>query len=1404
MPVVNLQDKPARKDMRFLNKPLNINNWQRVMLRAKYVLFAVLFILSFYPEGIQAQSRYTFQQLDNRNGLSNSCINDIYQDSQNLIWLATWDGLNVFNGSSFHVFNYGKDISNSLASNVIYQLTEDKDNNIWICTVGGISKYNRKKASFEHYFYEVKNTPGRGYIQTIDNNGVVYAASNYSTAINYFDKVSNTFKPLNIENFGAGQVVKMGFDKAGVFYVLKDNGALDVFVKSKKGYRKRNTPINFLSDNFFFVNNKLVAISKNREIYEINQYFIPRKAGVVPHQVRAVAFYENHYVFAWASQGFGEYDANFQPISPIADNYPILNNMRIVSVSVSRENILWFGTDGSGVVKVGRKNDKLNVVQSLTNGQPLNIPIRAFSTIGDQLWVGTKGSGIIAISNLGKPNESFIRMNFFYAGNDLLDNCVYAIEKGKDGLVYIGSDAPGVTIYDQQTKRLIKWSEIKGSEKYASFSSVHSILYDADSSVWMGLNSSGLIHLKLQKQSNGNLALQFLNHYSYTGNEKGPGSDVIYTLARPDDNTIIAGCRYGGLSLFDKRTKKFKTLKAFSYEGSLSNSDILSLFIDARKRLWVGTSFGLNWINIADLKKKNPVFRNLSVESGLPNNTIHAIVEDNSENIWVSTNKGLAKLNSESPKIIQFKEADGLQSNEFSDNAIWKDNEGYLFFGGIRGFNYFLPEEVKMGGSQPNFLLSELHLGGRNFSERGFQVLNATKPASPLAYELGRDENYFELKLQPVAYTNLEKCRFAYFLKGTDKAWHYAELNQKVSYSNLAPGYYTLMVRWTNGEGAWTNEIATLKINVNQYFWLTFPAFFIYLIAFSTAGFMFLRYRKNKFILNQQLILEHSLREKDEQVHQEQLNFFTNIAHELQTPLTLIMGGIDRYIYKNHRNEKPNPNQAFLSVVKQEASRLHYLVHQLLEFRKAESGHLKTNLSYLNISSLLSNVSKLFYPLAEQKNLEFELNIEPEISLWMDKDKFEKIIFNLLSNAFKHSEENQKIICSMKALRENGQLELVVSNSGCTLTKEDLQKVFERFFVMDGTSQVKLSSGIGLSFTRQLVTLLKGKISADCEQDWIHFNVMLPLTFVPEESNKVVEYLEKNESPSYILTSITGEAPDMKKVNTVENNKKAMISSFNEKAKKSVLVVEDDEYIRFLLRDILSEYYIVYEANNGKEALSVVKKMIPDLIVSDIMMPDMDGLEFCNIIKSTPETCHVPFLILTARGTAEQKIEGYEVGTDAYIPKPFQADHLLIRIKNLLSYQEKMHVLFSQQGAIPSKIAEAGINDTDKKFIEKVIGVIEENLEDESMDSAFLEQKMAMSKMQIYRKIKSVSNMSPGELIKSVRIQQAANLLRTTNLTVSEIFYRTGFNNQSYFYREFKKAYSASPNEYRAQQKLPV
>lgn len=1400
--------------MGLFNFLLNLIRWPKSKMRRYIRLFLSLIFLSLLSLLTYSNppDQFFLQQLDNRNGLSNSAINHIFKDSENIIWVATWDGLNMFDGTSFHVFNYNKDNNfKSIGSNVIRYITEDKLGNIWISTIEGISRFEKHSGKFYNYFYN-QDQKGRVSEQefdlAVDTEGTVFCLTQ-KYGLTYYDAVADTFRISALPK-RSSKINKFAFDEANHLWLLNNNGALEVYAQGRRHQFKQLDTYKAKKSivNFFYVSKRIFFSTADDQLFEIDKKTLARKKVLqMKHSISSIIFYKEHYLLAWSTKGYEVYDRNFQPSSFLNAEVQQMRDIKVTSWALGSEQILWYGTDGNGIIKIYPKTKSFSTITTSDNGMPYNKSVRAFCEESGNLWFGTKGSGIIKIENFWSNTQPRWNKQYFTAPGELDNNSVFSLKKGSDNLIYIGTDGKGLGVYDLKVKKFRKWADIKGYEKYPEFGSVYAIFQDQDHSLWLGTSGYGLIHLKLNRDQLGSLSLAFLERYTFNNNNSntGPANDIIYALAEGDDNHLWVACRYGGLSLLDKQTRKFKTFKAFTYEGSLSNNDVLSLFKDSRSRIWIGTSYGLNWIDQADASKAEPVFQKLTTANGLPNNTIHAIEEDGLGHIWVSTNKGLAKIQLESLsigiEISHYQQIDGLQSNEFSDGAVWKDQSGHLFFGGTYGFNYFLPKNIIGNTLRPNLLVSGIQLGGNKANDNSFMVLKPDINTSH-AYSISRKENFLEFQLKAISYLNAEKCEYAYFLEGNDKIWHYSGTTGKIVYSNIPPGNYILKVKWSNGEGIWTHEVNAFHLEVRQYFWLTLPAFLLYFAVLALAVYTFYTYRKNKLEIKHQLVMEHMLREKEEDLHQEQLSFFTNITHELQTPLTLIMGSTERFMEKTKSEGKQQERPYFLSLIHQQASRLTYLVQQLLEFRKAEAGFLKNQYSYLNVSELFDKLSNLFTPLSEQNSMVYERRISSGIIDWIDKDKVEKIMFNLLSNAFKHSGNNENVVLKVHEDKLNRMLEITVSNSGCQIHADQLDKLFDKFYGSNFSGPEKFGAGIGLAFTRQLVVLLEGKIEAGRENNWITFKVHIPLPSVEKELPANNDQLLTSNPSSFLYKSMTSyqETPAQ---SAMENNKQAIIDDLELNKRKSILLVEDEAAIRYLLKDILKERYTIYEAEGGKQALELILRVIPDLIISDVMMPDMDGLELCDKVKNAPATCHIPFIILSAKGSIEHRTEGYEVGADAYIAKPFHTAHLQVRIRKLLEYSERFQDFFNND-SLKDFIGESDLVENDKQFLSKLLSLIEKNIDDPEFNTARLENELSMSKMQLYRKLKTMTNMTPGEFIKHIHLKHAANLLATTNLTVSEIFYRTGFNNQSYFYREFKKRYQCAPNEYRVQQHVQV
>jgi DNA-binding response OmpR family regulator/ligand-binding sensor domain-containing protein/signal transduction histidine kinase len=1361
------------------------------------LFFGLTNLIATYADEVKPGVSFYYRQLDNRNGLSNSSINAILQDKDELLWIGTWDGLNRYDGAHFNVYNHNIDkIENSIGSNVVQAISEDQRGNIWINTIGGISRYQKTTGKFFRYFYKnttAKKVTENEYKLAINAKGDVfcYAADG---VLSKYDPNSDKF--ITYQKFAADNgIVKMQFNQNQLWYLTKREN-LVVANSTAAGLEVvRSFKLDGGITNFFVVNKQIILSLNNDTHFKIDEKLNTKALGIGKKKIKAVAYYQSHYVVAWENQGVNVYDQTFVSSKFLQSEINKLANLKVTALNISKDKILWIGTDGNGLIQIYPKDNYFGVLTKI-GGTNVNKPIRAFSEDNGDLWVGTKGNGVLIFQNFWQSNSEVNSPKKIDINNGLDNNSVFTLKKGIDQLTYIGTDGRGITIYDQKNKETISWKSIKGTEKLPDFRSVYAIIQERDSSVWLGTSGYGLIQLKIGRNPDQSLIVKsFKQYYSSSIEKNGPANDIIYALVKGKDNRLWIACRYGGLSVLEPKSKTFKTFKAFGYRESLSHSDVLSLFYDRKNGLWIGTSYGLNYLSHAESLKDKPNFVKINMDKGgLPNNTIHAIQEDGDGNIWLSTNKGLAKLNPVNNTVANYQESDGLQSNEFSDGAVFKASNNYLLFGGIYGFNYFLPKNITENTKQPNLLISDLQLGGQDFHYNQYLIIKA-KQYGASSFELERKNNFFQFSFNALNYFNSAKNEFAYQLKGLDRTWRYTGTGGKIAYYNIPPGKYELLARWSNGEGVWTTDVVALTIDVKQYFWLTYPAYFVYFLLLLVSGYAFHVYRKNKLEMRFKLERETLFRQKDEEAHRQRINFFTNIAHEIQTPLTLILGSVEHFMQQHHLLQQPFDKNYFLSLMHQHTARLTYLVQQLLEFRKAEAGYLKRNDDYLDITKMLFSLTQLFVPAAQRNEQHFTRNIQQDVAGFIDKDKYEKILFNLLSNAFKHTGPNAEILFTVNYDAESQILETIVANSDCSLTTVELENLFTEFHIEGKNKFEKFSTGIGLAFTKGLIEVLEGAIVVELRDDWIFFKVKLELkTSIEHKDNEVVA-----SAPSYLFESILKPHQNFTVASTEESNKNTLIEDLQAKAEYSILVVEDDAALRFLLKNILNDQYHVYEAENGLTAIEFLKNNTPDLIISDVMMPDMDGLAFCNYVKTAPATSQIPFIMLSARDGEEHKTEGYETGADAYIPKPFHIDYLKVRVRKLLDYRNRMNNLI-KDGNINNQFIDADLEQGDKEFLNALVKAVEENLAEPDLDAAKLEKTMSISKMQLYRKLKAIAGMTPSEFIKRIRLKHAAVLLQNSKLTVSEIFYLTGFNNKSYFFREFKKIYHLAPNDYRTAQ----
>ena len=1348
-------------------------------------------IVSFKETPKKLGANYFIEQLDNTKGLSNSSVNTIFQDSENLLWIGTWDGLNRYDGGNFKIFRPEISNPNSLSNQVILKVGEDSTGQIWILTMRGINRYDKKKNIFKAYSFSRKNdlplTESEFNIAFDASKRVFCMVKDWG--IGFFD--GTNFQLLKADNLPKNSVIKMEFLSTGELLILFQNNQLYKVaferVEDKVTISQAEMILNNIRE-FGILTNQKICIISNTGDSEIFSFLDKSK-----QKINGIRFQKiigqtaNGLVVANKSEYFL---INSEGTAINKSWLKYLKNQKIITLIQGNENIIWTGTDGDGIFKMYPLRKAFNLI-SKTNVPELDGGIvRSFLKVkGNSFWLATKGKGLFRFPYdfYKNPNET-LKYETFNESNSFINNAVFSLSKGEDNLIFIGTDGVGITIYDLNKSKLINWFEIEGSEKCELFKSTYAIYQDENGFIWLGTNGYGMIRFKIERSGDKLKITQFKKYLADNDIDGSISSNIIFDIVPKNENELWIGTRLGGLNLFDKESGLFKTYKNDkSNSKSLSSNDILCLNKGADGRLWIGTSFGLNLLE--NFKKGDEVvFKSFTVKEGLPNNTIHGIISDKKANLWVSTNFGLSNFIVDKSKFINYTTNEGLQNNEFADGAYYQDLEsGFVFMGGIKGFNYFSPSKTEESTIVPDILIDKI--SGQNQQVPYYQglVVSPNSKTAP-SIVLEHNQNFFDVELAALTYINSEKCEYSYKLNNFDEDWKTINNRRIISFTNVPKGAYSLWVKWSNSDGVWSPPVHAIDIQVKPVYWQSTFAFILYALLLILFILFVLSYYKKQQSLRQNIIF----RKREEEIHQNKLSFFTNIAHEFQTPLTLIVGPVEKLSEAIDISKK---NQRFIKMIQRNSSRLLFLTQQLLEFRKAESDYLEVSVKHFNLVNLVEQIAELFDEWALQKNINYSVEIPTELKGWFDKDKIEKIVFNLLSNAFKYTPDKGQI--KLKFFIEELPLKvlnIVVVNSGRGISKANVDLLFDRFFLADKTGGAPsdlFRTGIGLAYIKKLITVLGGDIVADSKENkYTTFIISLPCNKEDFDDKE----LDKDESQIFISHhlqnilehSYTDVEETSNKVSTLE----AILNK-----RKVVLIVEDEREIQVMLNEMLKEEYKVLIASNGVEALEIVQTSIPDIIISDVMMPDMDGLEFCRKIKKNIKTCHIPFILLTAKSSVIHRIEGLESGANSYIPKPFYPEHLLIRVQKLLEEKELIKNHF-KKGSFDENLTSFPVETTEKDFMQQILSLIQANIENENLQSLFLEKELGMSSSHLYRKIKQLFGFSPGDLIRTVRLKHAAELLQKTTLTVSEVCYKSGFNNRSYFYREFKKMYDMTPKNY--------
>lgn len=1332
------------------------------------------------------QSPIAFRQLSKKEGLSQSSVLAITQDNSGFLWFGTKNGLNKYDGYQFITYHHNLS-ANSLVSNDIRALYFDKKmNTLWVGTTAGLCRFRPEYGDFVNY---------EKLTDVHKNNSVIHTFFRDSK-----DRLwIGTSNGLYLHKAETDSFIRFAAEK-NIPHTLSDN-EIKVIHEDKKSILW-----------FGSISGLDTLENNNKDIFKFGR--IPQTERFPDHHIKALLedkagnFWigtQQKGLFFWNRQTneIKSYEAGLNKTNTVSNN-----NIR--KMIWGKDGKIWIGTF-KGLNRFSPNQQKFeyffhnpSIPTSLSHSSVRSL----FIDESNSLWVGTYFGGI---SFLNKKNNRFI--NFKQHQNNISNNIVSCFAEDALGNWWVGTEGGGLNYYDRTTTKIKTYIHESNNPNSIASNNIKHLLLD-NNQLWIGTYEGGLNVMDLRTKQIQRFPFDDNNSFSTSNNN-------VYSLYK-QDNLLWVATHGGGLDILDLHQKKTYNYTHSSSDNNTISSDITrTLLVTRNGEKWIGTENGLNkmivdnqglpkafkryllkkniyiimediaeniWVGtysngLYKLPKGSNRFENINRKNGLPGNSIFGILEDENHNLWISTNNGISKYNPIEKSFTNYSYSDGLDNIEFNFNAYYKTRAGEMLFGGTNGLTLFKPKDIFPSEFIPPVVLTNLKVQNQEIvvQKNGIltKVLNETSEIT-----LPYNQASFSISFASLDYFNPENNLYAYKLEGLDKDWITKVGQTEVTYTIQKPGSYLFRLKGGNSDGLWNPTEKKLKIIVLPPPWRSSLAYFIYallLIGLGLAALWFLR-------LRHRLRLEQVTKQKQKEVHEIKVRFFTNITHEFRTPLTLILGQLDELTAKKSLNGN-SMNKLF--EVKKNANRLLNLVNQLLTFRKLETDYIQIKAAKQNIVVILDEIIQSFKNTALDRSIQLSFHKpNDEILLWFDRDKLEKVFYNLLSNAFKFTEDRGEITLSIE--EHKAFIIISLQDNGKGIAPEFHEQIFKRFYESDVPVQRTIKgSGIGLAISKQMVELHSGEITVDSQKGaGATFSVKLPLGNHHFKASELIN-LEK-EAIQGSKRSLKYIRPTFPEIVSENKNKKLL----PENALK-LLIIEDNEEVLAYIASIFSDDYQIKTALNGNIGYKIATKFQPDLIISDIRMPEMDGLEFCKKIKKDLQTSHIPIILLTANAAQEVKVDGLKIGADDYVTKPFDAKELKLRVKNLANARVNLRNKFSRiLNLSPTEIT---VTSADEEFLKNAMDIVEKHIDNSSFTVVQFAAELAVSRPLLFTKIKAITNQTPNNFIKSIRLKRAAQLLKQKKLNISEVAYKVGFKDPRYFRKCFRKEFNQSPTEFMEQ-----
>jgi len=1321
-------------------------------------------------------SQIRFEKLDNRDGLSHNRVNSIYKDELGFMWFCTTAGINRYDGQKFKYIGPDENDPYAISNRDVVWLKEGPQGHLWIKTNYGVFAYD----IFRERFVDISGLLEEFQIINYNLRDIVKdRVGDYWLVIDGIGVKKYISKDSSVHHFGGAYrgVTSVVEDPHGNIQIFHKNGEIEIvdlndsrvsnFVKYPD-HLENLAGLTALIDadgDYWFYSSEYpfgacyydMTIRKCRHFTdeELGSNLV---SGIIQDNSGRIIIGSDHGGLTWILKNNWQLQ-NFKnnPADPNS-----LSHNSIVSLYQDPTGLIWIGTNKGGVNYYSPESVSFNFYKQtdFTNAN-INDILPMLEDKNGNLWLGTDGGGLVHFNLRSGEYKNYSRAE--KSPDGISSDIIVSMSEAADGGIWLGTYLGGLNYFDG--KKFTVFRKSSDDPNSISDDRVWDLFLDSRKNLWVGTIKNGV-----------DLYDSTFTKIKHFDTDNGLlHSNYVTSFCEDQDGKIWIGTGYG-IEVYDPRTEEnTHYLKAEGNPKTLVNNSVLEVYCDRNNNIWVGTLHGLSYYD-----QDTQEFTSFHKSEGLPSDIVSSILEDNQGNMWLGTYKGISKMVLNSDKLVfeNFDISDGLQGEVFNFRSACKLTNGQLAFGGKHGFNVFNPENITASEQQNKLVFLDFYVSnhlikpgeifnGKVWFENG--VNNAGKIV------LDADENSFTVEFTSLSFYQQENTVYKYRLAGFDDEWVERPNVHRANYTNLDPGKYRFEVIASDQNHQWMDDhVLAMDIEVLAPFWRTPVANVLYVVVVILILFLTRRSIIQKERFRARVSQEQMEAQRLHELDLMKIKFFTNISHEFRTPLTLILTPIERMLSKE---ENPVYKKNF-ELIQRNASRLLSLVNQLLDFRKMEANQHKLSLSTGDIVSFARSIVESFSDLSSDRHirLDFKTSVKDFLTLF-DRDKIEKVMFNLLSNAFKFTNPGGVITVEVKEIRKEENIHTIqvsVSDTGIGIPEERQKDIFKRFFQVENKqlSNLNHGSGIGLSITKEFVEMHNGSIRLESKED--------------KGSTFIVE-LPMKQLTGYL----TGDVVDDVQSAEFESEPAAFQSS-----KSSILIAEDNSDFRFYLKDNLREMYNIFEAPDGKIAWREILDHQPDLVVTDIMMPEIDGIDLCKKIKNDPRTAHIPVILLTAHYSDDQKLEGFEAGATEYITKPFNFEILVQAIKSAVQLQKLIH---ASEHRIEAKPQEIEITSLDEKFIGKAMEVVEANISNANFSVMELSREMAVSRGQLYKKTLELTGITPIEFIRTIRLKRAAALLEKSQMNVAEVAYKVGFNNPKYFTKYFKKQYHVLPSKYQHQ-----